>query len=280
MSAFMDTNGIDKAKTMNNDKPKPYRDFYVDALHVQVFNNRTFVGAAAAGFAAEKINLLVQEKNEVNMIFAAAPSQSDFLEEFVKNDAVPWSHINAFHMDEYLGLPAGAPQLFSNFLKARLFDRRQFRSVNLINGQTPDAKTECARYAALLQQYPADIVCMGIGENTHIAFNDPGEADFHDPQAVKVVALDQACRQQQVNDKCFDQISHVPIYALTLTIPVLTATPFICCIVPGKLKAQAIAYTLNQPVSDRYPSTILRKKKGAVLLTDTESFSLYTQFDE
>jgi len=264
---------------MKNNRPEPLNDFYVNDLHVQVFNDRQSMGVAAAGLVAEKINLLVSEKDEVNMIFAAAPSQNDFLEEFVKNDVVPWSQINAFHMDEYLGLVAGAPQLFSEFLKVRLFDRRKFKSVNLINGQAADAKTECERYAALLQQYPADMVCMGIGENTHIAFNDPGEADFHDSQAVKVVALDQVCRQQQVNDKCFTQISDVTAYALTLTIPALTSAPFICCMVPGKLKAQAILHTLNEPVSNRYPSTILRAKNGAVLLTDTDSFSLYALSD-
>jgi glucosamine-6-phosphate deaminase len=251
-----------------------HKDFNIEQLRVLVFANRASLGAMAAKLVSDSIKSLLQEKPEISIIFAAAPSQDEFLEALLKDDSIPWASINAFHMDEYLRLSKDAVQLFSQFLKARLFDHRPFKTVNLINGNASDFNEECLRYASLLQKYPPDIVCMGIGENTHIAFNDPGEADFNDQQMVKVVALDEACRQQQVNDLCFDQLADVPNFAITLTIPVLTSAPFVFCMVPGKLKADAVARTLYEPVSDRYPSTILRTKAGAILLTDNDSFSL------
>ena len=251
-----------------------HKDFNIEQLRVLVFESRASLGVTAAKLVSDSIKILLQEKPEINIIFAAAPSQNGFLEALLKDDSIPWASINAFHMDEYLGLPKNATQLFSQFLKIRLFDHRPFKTVNLINGSSLDFNEECSRYATLLQKYPPDIVCMGIGENTHIAFNDPGEADFNDKQMVKVVALDAVCRQQQVNDCCFNQLADVPKFAITLTIPILTSAPFIFCMVPGKVKANAVARTLYEPVSDKYPSTVLRTKTGAILLTDNDSFSL------
>ncbi|WP_295801091.1 6-phosphogluconolactonase [Mucilaginibacter sp.] len=247
----------------------------MENLKVQVFGDRKSLGLEAAQLVGNKIKKLLNNKDEINIIFAAAPSQNEFLEEFVKDDTIPWESINAFHMDEYLGLPDGALQTFGHFLTSRLFDKRPFKSVNLLNGAAQDFNEECVRYAKLLLKFPADIVCLGIGENTHIAFNDPGQADFNDRELVKVVQLDTACRQQQVNDKCFRQISDVPEFAITLTIPALTSAQFISCVVPGRLKATAVCHTLRQPVSAAYPSTILREKHGAVLLLDKDGFSAY-----
>jgi glucosamine-6-phosphate deaminase len=252
-----------------------YKDFYADKLKVKVLGDKKSLGLAAAQLVSDKIRELLKTKTEINIIFAAAPSQNEFLEELVKDDMIPWELINAFHMDEYLGLPDGALQSFGYFLTLRLFDKRPFKSVNLLNGAARDLNEECLRYAKLLLKFPPDIVCMGIGENTHIAFNDPGQADFNDKKLVKVVQLDTACRQQQVNDKCFRQISDVPEFAVTLTIPALTTAPVICCVVPGNLKATAVCHTLREPVSAAYPSTILREKHGAVLLLDNDSFSAY-----
>jgi glucosamine-6-phosphate deaminase len=134
-----------------------------------------------------------------------------------------------------------------------------------------DHQAECERYAALLREHPVDITCMGIGENTHLAFNDPHVAEFNDPRLVKIVDLDEACKQQQVNEGCFDHISQVPVYAFTLTIPALLEADQIFCMVPGAAKAQAVYHTLKSEVTEQYPSTILRKHAGAYLFLEKES---------
>jgi glucosamine-6-phosphate deaminase len=184
---------------------------------------------------------------------------------------IDWSRINAFHMDEYIGLAADAPQGFGNFLKTGIFDHANFRSINYIRGNAADISAECERYEKLLLQFPPHLVCMGIGENTHIAFNDPHVADFNDIRLVKVVDLDQECRQQQVNDGCFAKIDQVPEYALTLTIPALFSGKYIFCMVPGEKKAKAVHHTLSQEITAQYPSTILRKHENAVMFTDKQS---------
>lgn len=174
-------------------------------------------------------------------------------------------------MDEYTGLHKDAPQGFGNFLKTRLFGQTKFRSVNYINGSAADVQAECARYADLLKEFPPHLVCMGIGENTHLAFNDPHVANFKDEVLVKVVDLDEACRQQQVNDGCFEAIAEVPEYAITLTIPALFSGSAIFCMVPGENKAQAILHTVTQDIEAKYPSTILRRHENAYLFADAES---------
>lgn len=174
-------------------------------------------------------------------------------------------------MDEYIGLPQTAPQGFGNFLRERLFDRKPFRSVNYLDGQCELKENECQRYSQLLRENPADIVCMGIGENGHIAFNDPHVANFYDKELVKVVDLNDFCRQQQVNEGCFAAIDQVPTHALTVTIPVLMNAGFIFCMVPGINKARAVANTIEQEISEIYPSTVLRNHKAAILYIDTQS---------
>ena len=241
-------------------------------LDVKIYETRKEMGEAAAERVAEKINELLAQKEEVNMIFAAAPSQNEVIETLIKKE-IDWSRINAFHMDEYIGLGDDAPQSFGNFLKEKIFGRVPFKSVYYLNGNTPNPKEECERYAGLLKKYPADIVCMGIGENGHIAFNDPPVADFNDPELVKIVELDAECRQQQVNDGCFASFGAVPTHALTLTVPALMAGKYLYCVVPGELKAPAVYNTLNQEQSEKYPSTILRSHPNAILYLDKKSSS-------
>ncbi|RYF99995.1 MAG: glucosamine-6-phosphate deaminase, partial [Chitinophagaceae bacterium] len=211
-----------------------------------------------------------QHHEMLNIIFAAAPSQNEFLENLILKP-IKWDRINAFHMDEYLGLPSDAPQGFGNFLSKALFDKVNFRSVNFLNGNPLTPEQECERYTQLIAHNHPDIVCMGIGENTHIAFNDPHVANFEDPEKVKMVNLDEPCRQQQVNDGCFASINEVPAYALTLTIPALMAADHIFCMVPGAQKAKAIQHTLNAPISATFPSTILRQHPSAILYVDEQS---------
>jgi glucosamine-6-phosphate deaminase len=184
-----------------------------EQLKVKIFETRALMGSAAAEIISDKINELLKTKEYVNIIFASAPSQNEFLAELNKK-SVDWSRINAFHMDEYVGLGIDAPQGFGYFLKERLFDHVSCREVHYLNGIAENMEAECDRYAALLLKYPTDIVCLGIGENTHLAFNDPHVADFNDKEIVKIVDLDEACRLQQVNDGCFDNIDQVPTHAL------------------------------------------------------------------
>jgi glucosamine-6-phosphate deaminase len=211
----------------------------------------------------------------VNIIFAAAPSQNEFLDFLSHIEDVDWGGVNAFHMDEYVGLAEHAPQRFGNFLKERLFNKVPLGSVHYLNGNAGNLQKECERYAALLKQYPADIVCMGIGENTHIAFNDPHVADFKDLEKVKVVNLDEVSRQQQVNDGCFENLEMVPSHALTLTVPALFSAEYIYCIVPGKNKSEAVYSALREKISETYPATILRRHRNNVLFLDADSSAKY-----
>lgn len=248
------------------------REFKKEKLNVKVFEDRPALGAAAAEAFTEKVAELLETKEYVNVIFASAPSQNEFLAELNQKN-VEWNRINAFHMDEYVGLDENHPAGFGNFLKDRLFENVSCREVHYMNGNAPDIQEECERYASLLSKYPTDIVVLGIGENTHLAFNDPHVADFNDPLIVKVVDLDQDCRVQQVNDGCFSNIREVPTHALTITMPALFKSTFVYAIVPGAFKASAIAHTINSDISELYPSTILRRHDNATLFIDENSAS-------
>ena len=250
------------------------RQWTANKLRVKIYETRKEMGNNAAHDVAQKIKESLMEKEVINIIFAAAPSQNEFLSTLSMEDGIDWSRINAFHMDEYVGLKSNASQRFGQFLDERIFKQVPFNKVYYINGEAENPEGEGERYADLLKEFPADIVCMGIGENTHIAFNDPHEADFHDPLMVKEVNLDTISRQQQVNDGCFANIDEVPVSAITLTVPTLLGAKNIFCIVPGNNKAQAVNHTLNDEVSEKYPSTILRNHENAVLYLDNESASM------
>jgi len=251
------------------------KDFVADQLKVRIYEDRASLGVDAARMAAETIRLLLKQKPVVNIIFAAAASQNEFLEALIKED-VDWSSVQAFHMDEYIGLEKNDPQLFGEFLRKRIFDNVPFKKIFYLNGQAKDPEAECKRYSTLLIENPVDITCMGIGENTHLAFNDPHVAEFNDPKLVKVVDLDEACKQQQVNEGCFADVSQVPVYAFTLTIPALLKAGKIFCMVPGTTKAQAVYHTLVDEVTETYPSTILRKHPGSWLFLEKESAAKIT----
>ncbi|TKB99203.1 6-phosphogluconolactonase [Pedobacter cryophilus] len=250
------------------------QEFKVQELTVKVYKDRKEMGEAAAEIAAAIIRRLLAHKEEINIVFAAAPSQNEFLDSLKTKQGIGWDKINAFHMDEYINLDIAAPQGFGNFLKQRIFDSLPFLSVNYLNGNAKDADLECNRYSSLLEKHPADIVFMGIGENGHLAFNDPPVADFNDQQKVKIVELDEICRQQQVNDGCFISLSEVPTHALTLTIPVLVGATYICCMVPGFSKANAVKDTITQEIKEQFPATILRRQNEAILFLDAHSSSL------
>ena len=242
-----------------------------DLLNVKIYDTRAEMGASAAREIKACILTMLKSKPTINMIFAAAPSQNEVLASLSGDKEIPWNRVHAFHMDEYIGLSADAPQGFGNFLKAHLFGLVEFASVHYIDVSAIDAEAECARYAELLRQYPTDIVVMGIGENGHIAFNDPPVAAFADPCAVKPVALDEICRNQQVNDGCFAQTDDVPKTAITLTVPTLFAGSALFCIVPAKTKAEAVKNTLMGEIGEHCPATILRRHPNATLYLDLDS---------
>jgi len=261
----------DRAEKIEN---YSFNEIYAGKLAVKIYESRAIMGLAAAAMVAEKIRTLLTGQEIVNIIFASAPSQNEFLAALSKDGTIEWERVNAFHMDEYIGLPENDTRSFSWYLDDKIFGRRNFRSLNYINGNAASIGDECRRYAKMLVSYPADIVCLGIGENGHLAFNDPHVADFNDPSRVKMVKLDAECRQQQVNDGCFGSMAEVPAYAITLTIPALMAGKYAYGIVPGPQKAAAVYNTVNKHVIEQFPSTILRNHENAVLLLDRESSSL------
>ena len=237
-------------------------------LTLMIFDTRKEMGEKAANDATKCINELLKRKQEINCIFAAAPSQNEFLKYLAKKD-IEWNRINAYHMDEYVGFGIGHKDSFNNFLTKAVFSRVHFKSVHLING-ADDPYLEAERYSKLLDNIDVDITFMGIGENGHIAFNDPPVADFNDKKTVKIVELDQTCRQQQVNDKCFSDIDSVPRLALTVTIPKLTSSKYIFCIVPTEKKHNATKNALFGPVSEKCPASILRTKENVFLYIDKD----------
>ena len=249
------------------------KEFKKGELLTRVCDNRQALGEDAAYAAAQTIWQLLTQKEEINVLFAAAPSQNEFLTALQKHD-LPWQRIHALHMDEYVGLKADAPQRFGNFLKEHIFAALPFKSVNYIfkEGATPEVI--CDEYEQHLLKHPLDIVFMGIGENGHIAFNDPHVARFDDPRQVKVVSLDEVCRMQQVHDGCFGSLDEVPQQAITITIPVMMKAAHIFCMVPGKPKANAVKETLYGPVNTGCPASILRTHPQAILYCDLDSASL------
>lgn len=248
--------------------------FTKDYLQCSVYENREKMGQAAARDILAAIHVLLSEKETINVMFAAAPSQNEVLAALAASDDVDWSRINAFHMDEYIGLSPEAPQGFGNFLREHMFRHKPFRSVSYIAADADDPEAEAARYEAVLKEHPIDICLMGVGENGHLAFNDPPVADFKDARLVKPVKLDLICRQQQVNDGCFASLDEVPEYALTVTIPGLMKAPALFCIVPAAAKARAIAGLINGEISESCPASILRKQKAARLYLEPDSASL------
>ncbi len=245
--------------------------FKVDRLLVKVYQNRFEMGKAVGLAVAEKMKELLVKQDQVSMVFAAAASQGEFLTVLSDVQGINWSKVTVFHMDEYLGLPEHHPQLFGNWLKNRIFDRVKPGKIFLIDGNKNPPEQELDRYTQLLKEHPLDIACIGIGENSHIAFNDPAFADFNDPLLIKIVEPDATSRRQQVHDGCFATFEEVPTRAFTLTIPALTKANWIYCTVPGSTKTEAIRRTLTEEISTACPASILRNHPNAALFLDMES---------
>lgn len=247
------------------------KDFYCDKLRVRVFETRKEMGDCAGAEAAELLKKLLVERDSINVMFAAAPSQNETLAALLEDSDIDWSRINAFHMDEYVGLDPEHPAGFRNYLRRAIFDRKPFKSIHLINGNAPDPVLEAQRYDALLREHPLDLCILGVGENGHIAFNDPPVADFQDKTFVKLVELEQRCREQQVHDGCFADISQVPTYALTVTIPGLCQAKTMICSVPAPTKAEAVRQMIQGQITTECPASILRTHSDARLYVDADA---------
>ncbi len=243
--------------------------FSVDALQVQVAPDRAAMGQAAAKEGIRLLKELLAQKDTVNVVFAAAPSQAEMMQALVEAQDVDWGRVNAFHMDNYIGLPQEDPRQFSRFLQDRLFGKLPLGQVHFMGIQANDAQA----YARLLADRDVDLCFMGIGENAHIAFNDPGNAFFDDPDMVKEVELDHACRMQQVNEGNFPTLEEVPTHAITLTIPALMKARHIICTVPGENKAAAARCMLEEPIEEGCPASVLRRHPSAKLYLDTAAAS-------
>jgi glucosamine-6-phosphate deaminase len=250
-----------------------------DDPDLRILPDREQLGATAAADIAAELRSVLQAQGSARMIFASAPSQAETLAALAKEPGIDWSTVTAFHMDEYLGLPPDAPQRFATWLREAFFDRVPLGAVHYIDAERPEQESADA-YAALLQETPIDIVCLGIGVNGHIAFNDPPVADFDDPVAVKVVELDEKSRVQQVQDGLFATVDDVPRRAITLTVPSLISGRRLFCMVPGELKAEALRATVTEPVSTAWPSTILRTHPRCTVYADEDAASLLTTESE
>lgn len=249
------------------------KEFCVDHLKVRCYPTREDMGAAGAKHAAALIRQVIEEKGEANLIFASSPSQMDVLSALVK-EPVDWKRVNAFHMDEYIGIDTGHKASFANYLRENFFRHLKLKNIYYLNGMA-DSAEECRRYSRLLLEHPVDITFAGIGENGHMAFNDPYIADFFDPLLVKInPSLDAVCRAQQVRDGWFASLDEVPDQALTLTFPALLRAPHLIITAPGETKQGIVRSVLEGPICLEVPSTAARLHRDAVLYIDAASAAL------
>ena len=245
-----------------------------DRLRTVVLEDRAAMGGAAAEHAAERLRGVLAAEPRCRVIFAAAASQQDMLDTLAGIDGIDWSRVDAFHLDEYVGLAQGDPRSFGAWLGDHIWSRVRPGRVELLDGANPDTDAECRRYGALLDDGGIDLALIGIGENGHLAFNDPHVADFEDPLTVKVVEIDETSRRQQVRDGAFDAFDDVPRLAMTVTMSAILASRAISVIVPGAQKAVAVARALDGPVETACPASALRRHPNVTLFVDVPAFSL------
>jgi glucosamine-6-phosphate deaminase len=243
-------------------------------LSVHVYPSAKEAGAAAAALTAVYIRDAVASRGRVRIIAATGNSQLDFIASLTATPNLPWHGAELFHMDEYAGMSADHPASFRKWIKERVTDLVLPASAEYLNGQAPDLRAECDRYSDLLNAAPIDLAFVGIGENGHIAFNDPHVARFDDPFSVKVVDLDEACRTQQVGEGHFATLEDVPREALTLTCPALLRARHLICCVPEARKAHAVRASLEGPLTEECPGSALRTHADAHVYLDKESSAL------
>jgi glucosamine-6-phosphate deaminase len=257
--------------TENEVSAAPIKHFTVDSLPVKIFADR----AALAQFAANEVHAYLREtlarQGSAAAILATGNSQIDFLQRLVALPGIDWKKITLFHMDEYLGIRADHKASFRRYLRERVETLVKPGAFHYINGDAPLPLDECERYEALLTAQPIDLCCMGVGENGHLAFNDPPVANFRDKRLIKLVQLDDACKMQQVREGHFPDLATVPPFAYSLTIPGLFSAKKIICIAPESRKANAIKAALKGEISTACPASALRTQPQAMLLLDKDS---------
>jgi glucosamine-6-phosphate deaminase len=254
------------------------RRFKVGTMNVEVYPSRDSMGAAAARATAEAMKQLALSQDVMGVIFATGASQLATLDALTKIDGLPWSKVSGFHLDEYVALPIEHLASFRGYLRRNLTDKVPIGTFNEVDGTAADLDEVCRSYAEKLRAANPQLCLLGIGENGHLAFNDPPVADFNDPLDVKVVKLDEACRIQQTAEGWFKTANDVPERAVTLTIPTMLRVPKLIVSVPGTRKAGIMRRSLTEEISTACPSTILRTHPDVTIYLDNDSASELTVF--
>jgi glucosamine-6-phosphate deaminase len=245
-----------------------------EALTVHIGDDAGEMARDAAVEAAAALRAAIAARGEANVMLATGNSQLLFLVELTRMPDIAWDRVRAFHMDEYVGLAASHSASFQRYMRERVAARLPVMEFNYLAGDAPDPEVEATRYEQLLRAHPLDLCCAGIGENGHLAFNDPPVADFDDPRAVKIVPLDDASRRQQVGEGHFSTLDDVPTHAITVTIPALLGAHRVLVIVPEARKARPVRAALYGPITTACPASILRRQANATLYLDPESSAL------
>lgn len=245
-----------------------------EQLSIQIYHSEANLAQDAAYLARDYLNSVMRSEGQANIILATGSSQIQFLEALTTIDDLNWSKITLFHLDEYLGIEADHPASFRYYLRERVEKKVKPQKFHYIQGDTSLPLDECDRYTQLLKSHPIALCCVGIGDNGHLAFNDPSVADFQDPHWVKLVKLDTENREQQVSRGNFSRIEDVPKYAFTLTLPMISSARKIFCLALNQQKAKIIKKMLEEPIHPSCPASLLRKTSNCYLFLDRESASL------
>lgn len=253
---------------------EPSKSFYVDHLLVEVYASEMEMSESVAKITHQYLQNLLDKQDTVAILLATGNSQIRFLEALIALEGIDWSRIILFHLDEYLGITSDHPASFRRYLRERVEEKVCPQQFYYIAGDTLQPIAECDRYTRLLENQPIDLCFLGIGENGHLAFNDPSVADFQDPAKVKLVKLDDVNRQQQVNTAYFANLADVPQYAFTVTIPMICTAKKIICLAPATRKAQVVKTLLTGNITTNCPASILRQQPQATLFLDVNSASL------
>lgn len=256
----------------------PIKTFAVDALSVRVYNSSTELAQDAALLAQNYLQSLITQNGSASVILATGNSPIQFLENLTGLGGVDWSRVTFFHLDEYLGINANHPASFRRYLRDRVEQQVNPLQFHYIEGDALEPLAECDRYTQLLNAQPIDLCCLGIGENGHLAYNEPSVANFNDPHSVKLVKLDESTRQHQVEGGDFPYLEAVPQYAFTLTLPMICSAKKILCLVPSEPKRLAVYQMLQGEVSPQFPASVLRTQAQATLFLDVDS-ARELQFD-
>jgi glucosamine-6-phosphate deaminase len=245
----------------------------IEQLALEIYPDSTELVGAAVEQVAQHLQATLDQRGQATVILASGSSQIQFLKALTAAN-LDWSRITCFHLDEYLGIESDHPASFQRYMRELVADRVPLAQFHYLDSNTLQPLQECRRYGQLLAAQPIDLCLLGIGDNGHIAFNDPLVADFQDPDPVKIVKLAEKSRQQQVDVGFFRELSQVPQYAMTLTISSIRRAERILCLAMGARKAQIVQRLLQEPISPSLPVTILRQQPQTTLLLDAEAAAL------